>query len=85
MGSNSLSRVALLFDEFFDLKNFLGLAMASEPEKQMKNDKNDKIIDNFNKKVPGFFIAEAFLIEVKEAKPHFPTIPADLDAETPEK
>ena len=45
MGSNSLSRVALLFDEFFDLKNFLGLAMASEPEKQIKNDeKIDKIL-----------------------------------------
>ena len=36
MGSNSLSKFEELFDEFFDLKNFLGLAMASEPEKKQK-------------------------------------------------
>ena len=63
MGSNSLSRVALLFDEFFDLKNFLGLAMASEPEKQMKNDEIiDKIIDNFNKKYLDSSLLRHFLL-----------------------
>ena len=66
-----------------DLKNFLGLGLAGPPD-------GPPLAFPFEPApelppTPPTLLRPGLRTEVKEAVPHFPTTPVDLDAPTPEK